>query len=227
MLKCNLPTILDERKMRISDLARDTGIHRNTISRVYNETVTRIELDVVESICASLDITVGDLYEMPPLISINSENRNAHELLNAIENTQERLIVLSPYISTEVVTTEFLDKLKSCLDRVGVVYLIYGNISDNINGALEAHKQLKFLAEEKTNLNIIVTNQFAKMVIVDNKYVLKGRYSYLAQPIWASDNAEEELDGVSCGADAVEACVSNISDILNISFIPSYSNEKV
>ena len=214
MLKCNLSKLLGERRIKISDLARDTGIHRNTISRIYNETVTRIELDVVEYICAYLDITVGELYEMPPIISTDSEDISPYELLNAIESAQERLIVLSPYISTKVVTTEFIDKLQSCLNRGGLVYLIYGSISDTIEGSLEAHKQLELLAERKSNLKIIVTNHHAKMIIVDSKYVLRASYSFLAQLI-SPNNFEGRA--IHYGHDFVDTCISDISDMMNIS----------
>ncbi|WP_409932652.1 helix-turn-helix domain-containing protein [Vibrio jasicida] len=49
--------------MKISDVARDTGINRGTITRIYNEEATRVELVVVEQLCAYLDIEVGQLYE--------------------------------------------------------------------------------------------------------------------------------------------------------------------
>lgn len=64
MLKCNLSKIMGEKRLKIADVARDTGINRGTITRIYNEEATRIELDVVENLCHYLDINVGDLYEL-------------------------------------------------------------------------------------------------------------------------------------------------------------------
>ena len=61
MIKCHLSRILGERKLKV---ARETGINRNTIHRLYNETATRIELDVIEQLCRHLDINVGDLFEI-------------------------------------------------------------------------------------------------------------------------------------------------------------------
>ena len=61
MIKCHLSRILGERKLKVAEVARETGINRNTIHRLYNETATRIELDVIEQLCRHLDINVGDL----------------------------------------------------------------------------------------------------------------------------------------------------------------------
>ncbi len=63
MLKCHLSKIMGEKRLKISDVARDTGINRGTITRIYNEEATRVELVVVEQLCAYLDIEVGQLYE--------------------------------------------------------------------------------------------------------------------------------------------------------------------
>jgi putative transcriptional regulator len=55
---------MGEKRLKIADVARDTGINRGTITRIYNEEATRIELDVVEKLCQYLDIEVGELYEL-------------------------------------------------------------------------------------------------------------------------------------------------------------------
>ena len=64
MLKCNLSKIMGEKRLKIADVARDTGINRGTITRIYNEEATRIELEVVEKLCEYLEIRVGELYEI-------------------------------------------------------------------------------------------------------------------------------------------------------------------
>lgn len=64
MAKCHLSTIMGERRLKIADVARDTGINRGTIPRMYHEEATRVDLDVIESWCTYLKINVGDLYEI-------------------------------------------------------------------------------------------------------------------------------------------------------------------
>ena len=63
MLKCHLSKLMGEKRLKISDISRDTGINRGTITRLYNETATRVDLEVIEQLCDYLDITVGELFE--------------------------------------------------------------------------------------------------------------------------------------------------------------------
>jgi putative transcriptional regulator len=52
---------MGERKLKISDVARDTGLHRNTVTLLYQETATRVDLEAIEVLCKYFDIQVGDL----------------------------------------------------------------------------------------------------------------------------------------------------------------------
>ncbi|RCS69953.1 helix-turn-helix domain-containing protein [Vibrio casei] len=63
MIKCHLSKILGEKKLKISDVSRDTSINRGTITRLYNETATRVDLEVIDMLCSYLNISVGDLLE--------------------------------------------------------------------------------------------------------------------------------------------------------------------
>lgn len=63
MLKCHLSKIMGEKRLKIADVARETGINRGTITRMYNETATRVEIDVINILCRYLNIKVGELYE--------------------------------------------------------------------------------------------------------------------------------------------------------------------
>ncbi|MEM5506731.1 helix-turn-helix transcriptional regulator [Shewanella frigidimarina] len=64
ILKCNLSRILGEKRLKVSDVARDTDINRGTITRLYNETATRVELDVIETLCHYLNIEIDELLEL-------------------------------------------------------------------------------------------------------------------------------------------------------------------
>jgi putative transcriptional regulator len=63
MIKCNLSRILGEKKLKISDVSRDTGINRGTLTRLYQETAERIDLEVMDQLCEYLQCGVGDLFE--------------------------------------------------------------------------------------------------------------------------------------------------------------------
>lgn len=64
MIKCNLSRILGEKKLKISDVSRDTRINRGTLTRLYQETAERIDLDVMDQLCVYLNCEVGELFEI-------------------------------------------------------------------------------------------------------------------------------------------------------------------
>jgi len=63
MIKCYLSIIMGEKRLKISEVARDTGINRGTISRLYNETATRVDLEVIDQLCDYLEVSLDDLFE--------------------------------------------------------------------------------------------------------------------------------------------------------------------
>jgi len=63
VIKCHLSRLMGERKLKISDVARDTGLHRNTITLLYQETATRVDLDAIDQLCRYFQIPVGELLE--------------------------------------------------------------------------------------------------------------------------------------------------------------------
>ena len=63
MIKCHLSRLLGERRLKISDVARDTGLNRGTLTRLYHETAERIELDVLDKLCIYLNCSLTDLLE--------------------------------------------------------------------------------------------------------------------------------------------------------------------
>lgn len=66
MVKCHLSKLLGERKLKIADVVRDTGINRGTITRLYHETAVRVELEVIDQLCEFFGCQVGDLFEHVP-----------------------------------------------------------------------------------------------------------------------------------------------------------------
>ncbi|PKH02338.1 XRE family transcriptional regulator [Psychromonas sp. MB-3u-54] len=48
----------------MSDFSRNTGINSDTLRGIFNETATRVELNMVETLDEYLKIEEGDLYEL-------------------------------------------------------------------------------------------------------------------------------------------------------------------
>ena len=63
MIRCHLSTLMGQRKMKIADVARETGLHRNTITLLYNETATRVDLEAIDKLCELFNCSVGELFE--------------------------------------------------------------------------------------------------------------------------------------------------------------------
>lgn len=61
MIRCHFARLLGERKLKISDVARDTGINRGTLTRLYYETAERIELEVLDKLCDYFAVDLPEL----------------------------------------------------------------------------------------------------------------------------------------------------------------------
>ena len=60
-VKNNLSTLLGERRLRISDVARDTGLSRTTLTALYYERGDAVSYRVLSILCEYLGCEVGDL----------------------------------------------------------------------------------------------------------------------------------------------------------------------
>ena len=63
MIRCHLSRLMGEHKMNIADVARETDLHRNTITLLYKETATRVDLEAIDRLCKLFNCQVGDLLE--------------------------------------------------------------------------------------------------------------------------------------------------------------------
>jgi len=54
---------MGERKLKISDVERETGIHRHKITALYKETAIKIDLEIIDALCELFDCEVGELFE--------------------------------------------------------------------------------------------------------------------------------------------------------------------
>lgn len=63
MIKCHLSRLMGERKLKVADVARATGLYRGTISLLYDETASKVDLETIDRLCAYLGVTVGELFE--------------------------------------------------------------------------------------------------------------------------------------------------------------------
>lgn len=64
MIRCHLSLLMGRDKLKVSDVARETGLNRSTVTALYHERASRIELDAIEKLCRLFNCGVGDLFEL-------------------------------------------------------------------------------------------------------------------------------------------------------------------
>ena len=63
VIRCHLARLMGEKKLKIVDVARETGLNRNTVTLLYKETAQRIDLEAIDKLCELFECEVGELLE--------------------------------------------------------------------------------------------------------------------------------------------------------------------
>jgi len=58
--------MMGERKLKISDVIRETGLSRNTVTLLYKETAQKVDLEAIDKLCVLFNCQVGELFEQSP-----------------------------------------------------------------------------------------------------------------------------------------------------------------
>ena len=62
VIQSRLSRLMGEKRVRIIDVARATGISRNMLSKLYYDRAQRVDLADVGKLCEYLNCSVGDLF---------------------------------------------------------------------------------------------------------------------------------------------------------------------
>ncbi len=65
-IKINLSRILGEKRIKMSELAEEAGLAKNTVLSLYHERAKGITFEVLDKICITLDCQPGDLLTRVP-----------------------------------------------------------------------------------------------------------------------------------------------------------------
>ncbi|MCD1280298.1 XRE family transcriptional regulator [Psychrobacter sp. CCUG 69069] len=63
MIVNHIPTLLAERRLKVADAVRATGVSKTTLHKIYNDQSSRIDFDTIDKLCAYLEVGVGDIFE--------------------------------------------------------------------------------------------------------------------------------------------------------------------
>jgi putative transcriptional regulator len=57
---------MGEKRISIAELSRMTGLHRNGITKLYNEDTDGVKFDTLDKLCQALDVAVQEIIEYFP-----------------------------------------------------------------------------------------------------------------------------------------------------------------
>ena len=63
MIRNNFSVALAKRLLKISAIARDTGISRTTLTDLYYRRTKQVALDTLDRLCAYLDCSIEEIFE--------------------------------------------------------------------------------------------------------------------------------------------------------------------
>ncbi|MBO1306531.1 helix-turn-helix transcriptional regulator [Enterococcus sp. 669A] len=65
-MKNNLSKLLGERLIKVSDVYRETGISKTTLTNLYYQRSTNVQLETLQKICDFLQVPLSELIEYLP-----------------------------------------------------------------------------------------------------------------------------------------------------------------
>jgi hypothetical protein len=106
-------------------------------------------------------------------------------LERAIEESTQRLMIVSPWTGLSVVSDQFINSLKKTLERGVKVYIAYGLGKEGKHNRrksdAEAEARLKSLASQYPNFKLkLVGNTHAKVLLYDSKQLALGSFNWLS-----------------------------------------------
>ncbi|MGG0666737.1 helix-turn-helix transcriptional regulator [Viridibacillus arvi] len=63
-MRNNFRVILAKRKLKMSDVVRETRLSKNTIRALYYESAKGVQFQTLEAICDYLQCDVGDIFQL-------------------------------------------------------------------------------------------------------------------------------------------------------------------
>ena len=66
MIKNRLSIILGERRMRVSELSKLTGISQNALNKIYHNKTKGIDFDTLNNLCNALEKNSQEIFKFTP-----------------------------------------------------------------------------------------------------------------------------------------------------------------
>jgi len=67
LIRFKLDTVMFQKnRMKVPQLQEISGVNKNTLYAIYNNTATRMDLSVLDRLCTALECQPGDILEFIP-----------------------------------------------------------------------------------------------------------------------------------------------------------------
>ncbi len=67
LLVCTLSVLMAERGLKISDVSKETGISRTTLTSLANNNCSGVQLDTMNTLCSFLNVQPSELFSFEPI----------------------------------------------------------------------------------------------------------------------------------------------------------------
>ncbi|OZD87761.1 hypothetical protein CH260_24785 [Rhodococcus sp. 05-2256-B2] len=165
----------------VSALKRATESLQQQLDSLSKATSSELDAERAENVRLELDQAEAALASMP--VRILEVHEHASFLREGIECAETRLLIVSPWIRSTVVTEEFVDRLRALLTS-GVEVIIGYGIDDGKRmtaGDKAAEKALAGLAKAFPNFGFSrLGNTHAKVLLVDSQFVVVTSFNWLS-----------------------------------------------
>jgi hypothetical protein len=183
------PEIIAQRadEIELATMRKLAEGHREQLAALNKQSATatedqRLSLDEqVASVSARLDAAEAALQETP--VRILEVHEHGPLLEEAMSDAESRLMIVSPWIKAAVVTREFVDRIRTLLERGVLVVIGYGigDGRDSLPRDQDAEKQLQRLSAEHSNFHFKrLGDTHAKVLIADSRYAVVSSFNWLS-----------------------------------------------
>jgi len=77
MISSRLSVLCGERRVHIAEVARSTGLARNTVSAIYHDRVARFDRATLDALCRYFECDIGDLLHYVPERPVSERKESA------------------------------------------------------------------------------------------------------------------------------------------------------
>jgi hypothetical protein len=170
---------------RLKSEALDLQSRVDTAKTILDQTESQEEKQQLEQKIADLEHQIADIEKARASVNIRFLEMYEHRPLleKALQESQEHLLIISPWITAKATNKNLINQLERLLQGGIQVFIGYGFGEDRSNKQSDnkAEKSLKKLSERYDNFSFKrLGDTHAKILICDRKFAVVGSFNWLS-----------------------------------------------